>query len=305
MEDIKDKNLSPKSFRITDETANKIKEISAEIGGNQQETIAKLIEAYEFQAGKAVHADKKADIEKFEQYINILTRMYMSSLEDNQSLSDTIRTEFDALLKSKDATIQDLQGRLALAKQIRDEATAQSNGLLSENANLKEIMQQLKDDCSEKITDLQSMVTDKDSVIAEKEKVNRTLTELWMDTKSRLTDALAELEDTGKIKEELANLQTALKKEQENRAKTEDARKGLSAELEDTRRKYEDHEKEIITKCNKAAADDKERALFELERKHQQQIQSIIDEKQKEIDKYQQKYMDLLEKISKEKTKNI
>lgn len=305
MEDIKDKNLSPKSFRITDETANKIKEISAEIGGNQQETIAKLIEAYEFQAGKAVHADKKADIEKFEQYINILTRMYMSSLEDNQSLSDTIRTEFDALLKSKDATIQDLQGRLALAKQSRDEAVAQSNDLLSENANLKETVQQLKDDCSEKITDLQSMVTDKDSVIAEKEKVNRTLTELWMDTKSRLTDALAELENTGKIKEELAILQTALKEEQENRVKAEDARKSLSAELEDTRRKYEDHEKEIIAKCNKAAANDKERALFELERKHQQQTQSIIAEKQKEIDKYQQKYMDLLEKISKEKTKSI
>ena len=305
MEDIKDKNLSPKSFRITDETANKIKEISAEIGGNQQETIAKLIEAYEFQAGKAVFADKKADIEKFEQYINILTRMYMSSLEDNQSLSDIIRTEFDALLKSKDATIQDLQGQLTLTKQIRDEATAQSNGLLSENANLKEIMQQLKDDCSEKITDLQSMVTDKDSVIAEKEKVNRTLTELWMDTKSRLTDALAELEDVGKIKEDLVNLQATLKEERENRAKIEAAKKSLSAELEDTRRKYEDREKETIAKCNKTAADDKERALFELERKHQQQIQSIIDEKQKEIDKYQQKYMDLLEKISKEKTKNI
>ena len=32
----------------------KFKGISAEIGGNQQETLAKLIEAYEFQAGKAI-----------------------------------------------------------------------------------------------------------------------------------------------------------------------------------------------------------------------------------------------------------
>ena len=49
-----DKALKPRSYRINDETAEKIKEIAASIGGNQQETLAKLIEAYEFQSGKAV-----------------------------------------------------------------------------------------------------------------------------------------------------------------------------------------------------------------------------------------------------------
>ena len=55
------KELKPKSFRIDDETAEKFKEISSAIGGNQQQTLAKLIEAYEFQSGKAVLTDKKAD----------------------------------------------------------------------------------------------------------------------------------------------------------------------------------------------------------------------------------------------------
>lgn len=36
------KELRPRSFRIDDETAERIKEISNTIGGNQQETIAKL-----------------------------------------------------------------------------------------------------------------------------------------------------------------------------------------------------------------------------------------------------------------------
>ena len=61
------KELKPKSFRINDETAEKFKEISMNIGGNQQETLSKLIEAYEFQAGKAVLTEKKADIEQFRQ----------------------------------------------------------------------------------------------------------------------------------------------------------------------------------------------------------------------------------------------
>ena len=119
--------LKPKSFRIDDITADKFKEISADIGGNQQETLSKLIEAYEFQAGKTILTDKKSDIEQFEKYVNSLTRMYMGSLEDNQNLTETIRTEFDAMLKSKDVTIQDLQEQLKKLKQTEKEATARKN----------------------------------------------------------------------------------------------------------------------------------------------------------------------------------
>ena len=121
-----DKVLKPKSFRIDDETADKFKEISAAIGGNQQETLAKLIEAFEFQSGKAILTEKKADIEQFEKYVTAITRMYMSSLEDNQNITETVRTEFDALLKSKDATIQDLQENFV----IEDILNYFRNGLL-------------------------------------------------------------------------------------------------------------------------------------------------------------------------------
>lgn len=44
--------LKPKSFRIDDITADKFKEISADIGGNQQETLSKLIEAMNFKQEK-------------------------------------------------------------------------------------------------------------------------------------------------------------------------------------------------------------------------------------------------------------
>ena len=87
------KELKPKSFRIDEATAERFKEISGQIGGNQQETLAKLIEAYEFQSGKAILTDKKADIEQFERYISAVTRMYMGSLEDNQNITETVKTE--------------------------------------------------------------------------------------------------------------------------------------------------------------------------------------------------------------------
>ena len=43
--------VKPRSFRIDEETAEKFKKICLEAGLNQQETLAKLIESYELQAG--------------------------------------------------------------------------------------------------------------------------------------------------------------------------------------------------------------------------------------------------------------
>ena len=130
------KELKPKSFRIDDETAEKFKEISNTIGSNQQETLAKLIEAFEFQSGKAILTEKKADIEQFEKYVSAITRMFMGSLEDNQNITETVRTEFDALLKSKDTTIQDLQEKLTVAKQLKEDATLKAKTHADENATV-------------------------------------------------------------------------------------------------------------------------------------------------------------------------
>ena len=158
------KELKPKSFRIDDKTAEKFKEISNTIGGNQQETLAKLIEAFEFQSGKAILTEKKTDIEQFEKYVTALTRMFMGSLEDNQNITETVRTEFDALMRSKDATIQDLQESLAAAKHLKEDATARARSHADENARLNLVISDLKDEYNSKMDDMQSMLADKDSL---------------------------------------------------------------------------------------------------------------------------------------------
>ena len=173
------KELKPKSFRIDDETAEKFKEISGVIGGNQQETLAKLIEAYEFQSGKAVLTEKKADIEQFEKYITAITRMYMGSLEDNQNITKTVRTEFDALLTSKDAVIQDLQEKLTAAKQVKEDATMKARIHADENARLHEVIDSLNHEYNTKMDDLQSMLFDKDNL-------NKALTDSCNELKLRI-----------------------------------------------------------------------------------------------------------------------
>ena len=80
--------------------------------------------------------------------------MYMRSLEDNQNIIDSVRTEFDALLNSKDAIIQDLQGELATAKQLKEEAVMKSKVYSEENVRLNSLLNKQEKEYSTRLDDL-------------------------------------------------------------------------------------------------------------------------------------------------------
>lgn len=189
-------NTTTRSFRISDSTADKIKEIAAEIGGNQQQTLSKLIEAYELQKGKAVLADKRTDIETFENYINAVTRMYMSVLEDNQNVTNIAKTQFEAQLNSKDNVIQDLQEQLAKAKQAEQEATADAEGYKTENDRLNKYIESLTDEFEAKTKDLQGMLADKSNL-------NRALNETVEQLKMQNTGMEEKIKEVEALKAEL------------------------------------------------------------------------------------------------------
>lgn len=277
-----EKTLKPKSFRIDDATAEKFKGISAEIGGNQQETLAKLIEAYEFQAGKAILTEKKADIEQFEKYVTALTRMFMGSLEDNQNITETVRTEFDAMLKSKDSTIQDLQEQLSVAKQLKADATEKAKTFSDENVDLKKQIEELQNELESRVTSLNAMLSDK-------EKLNQALTNSYDELKQKADSMQKEHEDFAALRAELENKQSEIK--------------SLTKDKEDAEtyaEKMKQQEKESVERCREQMQIAQEKALLEADRKYQDQIQKLKEEKQTEIDKYQKKYFDLLEKIQRE-----
>ncbi len=274
------KELKPKSFRIDDETAEKFKEISAAIGSNQQQTLAKLIEAYEFQSGKAILTDKKADIEEFEKYITAITRKYMGSLEDNQNLSQTIRTEFDALLSSKDVTIQDLQGKLTVAKQSNEEAASKAQMYADENTRLNGVIESLTKEYNTKMDDLQIMLADKDNL-------NKALTDSCNELKTKI-------ESMKKAAEQAATLKSDLDKLQKEHDK-------LAHEQEELEKQFQheqaDHEK-VLKQQREQSQIAIDKAVLDVERKYQKQLQELKEKHQAEIDKYQQKYLTLLEQIN-------
>lgn len=287
-----EKILKPKSFRIDDDTADKFKEIALQIGGNQQETLAKLIETYEFQSGKAVLAERKADIEQFEKYVAALTRMFMGVLEDNQNVTSTVRTEFEALLQSKDMTIQELQSQLTVAKQIKSEAEGRAKSYADENDRLSKEILSLKSESELKIKNMQAMLDDKQNL-------NKALTDSCNSLKNNIDAMTSEYEKLADIQKELAS--TTAERDS-LRAEKEQAERLLNQALSEHKKTVTDlkeHENEALKHCREQAQLELDKALLERDRKFQEQLQVLNESKQAEIDKYQAKYFELLEKNSK------
>lgn len=267
-----EKTLKPKSFRIDDLTADKFKEIANKIGGNQQETLSKLIEAFEFQSGKVVLTDKKADIEEFERYITALTRMYMGSLEDNQNLTATVRTEYEAQLKSKDATIQNLQEQMAAAKQVANEAQNAAAAANEECEHMKKDFDRLQSEYNAQTTNLKQMLSDK-------EQLNKALTDSHNELKSKVDSMTVEFEHVTALRAQNAKLAAEKESLEKNIAELE---KSLEAAQNASERDME------ILKQRLGL--EKERELLAMEKKYQ-------EEKQTEINRYQQKYLELVEQL--------
>lgn len=271
--------LKPKSFRIDDETADRFKEIAGNIGGNQQETLAKLIEAWEFQNGKAVLTDKKADIEQFEKYVTALTRMFMGSLEDNQNITETVRTEFEAVLKSKDTTIQDLQVQLTGARQLKEDAVKQVKDYADENMELKKNIDSLEKKFDSKVGDLQEM-------LADKENLNKALTDSCNDLKKKVDGMAADWEKMDKLKKDAAD---AAMERESFRHKLEEAQQSI--------KKIEKQHSSDIEHIRNEMQIEQEKSVLALKKEHQDQMQKLKENKQEEIDRYQQKYLELLERL--------
>ena len=290
-------NLKARSFRISDDITEKIKEICEKIGGSQQQAMAKLIEAYEFQSGKVTLLDDRAEIEKFEDYSNILVRMFMSALEDKSNMKELVRSEYEAQLKSKDEIIRDLQGRLIVAEQLQKEYSIKANDYKEENTQIKKSTIEKTNELNIRIKDLQTMLLDK-------ENLNRAITSSYEEKKKKCAVMEQEMEKLLEIKDKISGMEEKIalleKEKSEAEEKLSDSKENMKVALEEQKRRLEfdmqhslfekerEYRKEIEILNEKLQAD---RAS------HRMELSREREEKQKQIEEYQKKYVQLMEEI--------
>lgn len=115
---------NPKSFRISDDTHETFKKISAEIGGNQETTLKALLDCYEAQVVKATAPEQAETIDLFIGYVEALKNLFIDKSKYITNQGTLIREEFRKQLESKDDTIADLQSKVTELKERTEKAEA-------------------------------------------------------------------------------------------------------------------------------------------------------------------------------------
>ena len=125
-------------------------------------------------------------------------------------------------------------------------------------------------------------------MLADKDGLNKALTDSCNELKVKVDQMIAASQENAALKKKIADLNSSNAKLQSD------------VELKDKLlQDQQKHEADVLDQMQQQSDLEKEKAILELEKQHNEEIQKLKSEKQSEVDNYQQKYMELLEKLQK------
>lgn len=145
MSKLENKELKVKSFRVNEETFSKFKDIASNEFGNQAQCLEALINIYETEESKSVLVGRGLEIETFQDYINKISRLFITSLQLSTDAESRAKESFVKKIEAKDES-------LAIIKEKMDSL---KKDLISEKENVKLLNIKIKD-LTSKNSDLES-----------------------------------------------------------------------------------------------------------------------------------------------------
>lgn len=252
-----------KSFRISDETKERLELLSASIGGNKDRVFNTLMDTYSLEQEKATVAasDQEKNVETFEQYANTLVRLYLEALRAVSSSDDRIRGEFHNQLEENAKTI----------KELRNQRDRMVNELTLEKTNAQK-----------EAVEFQAKNKELTAVIERLEKSLAAANE-QIDAKQAMNEVLlSQIKQTEKEKEEYNQMATRF----------HELEKQLEDEKTSSRKEKQAFEEEL-----RKTISEKEKAAYEAELLKEEEIhkteETIRKEKDEEIAALQKQLFDM------------
>ena len=307
-----------KSFRISDETKERLELLSASIGGNKDRVFNTLMDTYSLEQEKATVAasDQEKNVETFEQYANTLVRLYLEALRAVSSSDDRIRGEFHNQLEENAKTIKELRNqRDRMVNELTLEKTnAQKEAVefQAKNKELTAVIERLEKSlaaANEQVDAKQAM----NAVLLSQ--VKQTETEEYNQMAARFHELEKQLEDekTSSRKEKQAfeeKLRKAISEKEKAAYEAELLKKEEIHKTEETIRKEKDEEIAALQKqlfdmqtrqlSDQAALQEAKTALLslrlELSQAHQKELNEVRIEKDKKIEALQNELLKAFDK---------
>lgn len=263
MEESRNKELKVKSFRVTEETFDKFKKIASDEFGNQGQCLDALIALYELENSKSTLIERKLEIESFQDYLNKINQLFLTSLQMSEDAGKRAEEEFVKKLSIKDVTIERMQRR-------EEEFIERDKSLKEENkAKIKEV-----DELKETIK------------ILEKDK--STLSQLVSrnyDLIEKNKEEIASLKPLESLKEENEEMKRALEKERDFIKEQESHIKSLELEKDSLKERINFYV-------------EKENSYKEEVESYKKLIEAMRNDHKKELELLEDKYSKMVKKES-------
>lgn len=304
-----------KSFRISDETKERLEALSASIGGNKDQVFNTLMDAYSLEQEKAsvAETDQAKSIETFEQYANTLVRLYLEALRSVSSSDDRIRGEFQNQLAESAQTIKELRmQRDQLSEQmqkVQSNAKKEVDEAIAKTNELKATVDQLEKSLSlanEQADAKQAMNDLLLSQVKQAKKEHDEYEQMKANYQALETQLREEKESSASHSNQLeSRLQQAISENKKQMYEAELAKKDAISQVENAIRTEKDAEIETLKKqlfdlqskqlSDQLALQESKTALLslrlELTQAHQKELSELREEKNKKIEELQNRLL--------------
>lgn len=278
MEEREQIKTMPRSFRISEEVNEKLKSISNQIGGNQQDLFDQLISAYESRQVEETLGSRKEDYAAVVKLLDTVKSKYISAVLEADNADEIANAKYEKELRNREKTIIAQQDKIgSLEERIRQQEQ-QLNGI----TGLREDVKIKREEC-EKLTKENDSL--KESIRQLEEEVHNLKT-TEIDQKNSLStvrSAYSELQlDYRNDKETINYLQT------ENRNLTNKCDMLQKADDASRQQLTQQIEKELRAKLAAEYA--------EKEKEYVLKMNETMNTYRQQADAYKDKYIDLLER---------
>lgn len=135
------KKSTPKTFRIDDDTANKLRLLCKEFS-NQDTAFNAMMAAYEREIILTEQSQYTDDVRLFEQYLQCLSAKFMDMIKALTTADTRAQTSVQQLLDSKDAVIQGLQKQIEDAKLSKETYSNMYHSMSKEKEELEKKLEE-------------------------------------------------------------------------------------------------------------------------------------------------------------------
>lgn len=202
----------PKTIRATDETMEKLKKISEEMGAsNQGAALDSLIDLYERDQARTVLPERQTEIDDFNLLLRKLGTAYTASLQLNADAEDRARAAYANQLTIYEETIKQQKEQIADLKEQASHANEYLGTIIKLREDIEgkdkllDVIKQGTDASKEQIADLQKQVDESAELQDKIHELNAQVAELQRQlADEKVAAQKAQVEAQAKANEQIA-----------------------------------------------------------------------------------------------------